>query len=328
MSDTAAARADSSFVHLHLHTQYSLLDGAVRIKELMKKAVALGMPAVAMTDHGNMFGAIEFYNAANSAGIKPIIGCEVYLAPGSMHDKKSVPLRRTRRAIFTLLAKNDAGYANLVKLVTAAYLDGYYYKPRIDKALLAQHSEGLIALSGCLKGEINGYLMADQTAKGARVHGEFSGISSREGDFYVELHDHGLELQRKCKPRPSSKLGGAWEFDPAARRRPTTCISSKPSHHESHDVMICIGHRRDGVRRENACATRRTCTSSRPDEMRALFFRGARGDHQYPARGGRSATVKIDFATSKYPAYQPPEGQDARAVSARTLPRWPAATLR
>ena len=116
----AAAPADSSFVHLHLHTQYSLLDGAVRIKDLMKKAVSYGMPAVAMTDHGNMFGAIEFYNAARAAGIKPIIGCEVYLAPGSMHDKKASSAKDAA-SHFTLLAKNEAGYKNLVKLVTAAY---------------------------------------------------------------------------------------------------------------------------------------------------------------------------------------------------------------
>ena len=122
MSDTPAATTDS-FVHLHLHTQYSLLDGAVRIKELIKKAKAFGMPAVAMTDHGNMFGAIEFYNAAHKEGIKPIVGCEVYLAPGSMRDKKAASAKEAS-SHFTLLAKDAAGYHNLVKLVSAAYLEG------------------------------------------------------------------------------------------------------------------------------------------------------------------------------------------------------------
>ena len=120
------------FVHLHLHTEYSLLDGAVRIKKLMQKAARLEMPAVAMTDHGNLFGAVEFYMAAKSAGIKPIIGCEVYLAPGSMHERKEIAGRK-RATHLTLLAKSEAGYHNLVKLVSMAHLEGQWYKPRIDK---------------------------------------------------------------------------------------------------------------------------------------------------------------------------------------------------
>ena len=128
-----------SFVHLHLHTEYSLLDGAIRIPDLMKKVVDYGMPAVAMTDHGNMFGAIEFYQAAEKAGVKPIIGCEVYMAPGSMIDK-SASSARDAAFHFTLLAKDLRGYSNLVKLVSAAHLEGFHYKPRIDKELLAKHS--------------------------------------------------------------------------------------------------------------------------------------------------------------------------------------------
>jgi DNA polymerase-3 subunit alpha len=190
--------AASPFVHLHLHTQYSLLDGAIRIKELMQKAVGLGMPAVAMTDHGNLFGAIEFYQAAKAAGIKPIIGCEMYVAPGSMTDKKASSAKDASHH-FTLLARDATGYQNLVKLVTAGYLDGYYYKPRIDKDLLARHAEGLIALSGCLKGELNGYLLADQPAKAREAAATYRDIFA-PGDFYIELHDHGLGAQRKCNP--------------------------------------------------------------------------------------------------------------------------------
>jgi len=142
-----------SFVHLHLHTEYSLLDGAVRMKELMRKAVEFGMPAVAITDHGNLHGAIEFYQEATAAGIRPIIGCEAYMAPGSIKDRPNS--QRDAAYHFTLLAKDAAGYRNLVKLITIAHLDGYHYKPRIDKELLAAHSTGWIGLSGCLKGEIN-----------------------------------------------------------------------------------------------------------------------------------------------------------------------------
>ena len=131
-----------SFVHLHLHTEYSLLDGAVRIPDLMAKAKGLGMPAVAMTDHGNLFGAIEFYQEARKKGIKPIIGCEAYLAPAGMTDKKDIAGRK-RNSHLTLLASSNEGYANLVKLNTTAHLDGMHYKPRIDKTELAKHSKGL-----------------------------------------------------------------------------------------------------------------------------------------------------------------------------------------
>ena len=143
-----------SFVHLHLHTEYSFLDGAVRMKELMKKAAEFEMPAVAITDHGNLHGAIEFYQEATKAGIKPIIGCEAYMAPGSLTDRQASSARDAAYH-FTLLAKDETGYRNLVKLVSIAHLDGMYYKPRIDKEALAKHSQGLIGMSACLKGEIN-----------------------------------------------------------------------------------------------------------------------------------------------------------------------------
>src|SRR6266576_3061271 len=141
-----------SFIHLHLHTEYSLLDGSIRMKELMKKAAEFKMPAVAITDHGKLFGAIEFYQEAQRSGVKPIIGCEAYIAPGSNKDRQGS--RRDSAYHFTLLAENETGYRNLVKLVTAAHLEGFHYAPRIDKQLLAAHSEGLIGLSGCLAGEM------------------------------------------------------------------------------------------------------------------------------------------------------------------------------
>ena len=141
------------FVHLHLHTQYSLLDGACRIKQLIKTVRKNNMPAVAITDHGVMYGIVEFYQAAKSEGVKPILGCEVYEAPESRFDRKSDRGRTTANHL-VLLAENETGYYNLIRLVTSAHLEGFYYKPRIDKEILSQYHQGLIGLSGCLKGSI------------------------------------------------------------------------------------------------------------------------------------------------------------------------------
>src|SRR5881628_1928298 len=139
----------SDFVHLHLHTEYSLLDGACRIGDAVDKARAAKMPAIAITDHGNMFGVVEFYKEASEKGLKPIIGCESYIAPGSRFDKKSGSAREAAFHL-VLLAKDETGYKNLVKLISAAHLEGFYYKPRIDKEILAQHSKGLIGFTSCL----------------------------------------------------------------------------------------------------------------------------------------------------------------------------------
>src|SRR5712672_192659 len=199
--------ARDSFVHLHLHTEYSLLDGSIRMKEVMKKAAEFKMPAVAMTDHGNLFGAIEFYQEAQRAGVKPIIGCEVYVAPGSYKDRP--PSRRDSAHHFTLLAENEIGYRNLVKLVTTAHLDGFHYAPRIDKALLAERSSGLIGLSGCLAGEVNSAIQANNIQKATAAAAEYRDILGPQ-NFFVELHDHGLEEQKWCNavlPKIAKDLG-------------------------------------------------------------------------------------------------------------------------
>src|ERR1700724_1801262 len=170
-----------SFVHLHLHTEYSLLDGAVRMKELMKKAAEFKMPAVAITDQGNLFGAIEFYQEATKAGIKPIIGCEAYVAPGPPKDRPGS--RRDSAYHFTLLAQNETGYRNLVKLLTTAHLEGFHYAARIDKELLAATSQALIGLSGCLAGEINSAIQADNMAKARQAAAEYRDILGAENFF-------------------------------------------------------------------------------------------------------------------------------------------------
>ncbi|MFC1644215.1 PHP domain-containing protein, partial [Candidatus Omnitrophota bacterium] len=147
----------SDFVHLHIHTQYSLLDGACRLDELLDLAGKYNMPACAITDHGNMFGVVEFYEKARKRGIKPIIGCEIYVAPESRFDKTSHGIKGASYHL-VLLAKNMTGYKNLMEIVSIGYLEGFYYKPRVDKEVLARHSKGLVALSACLKGEVAHFL--------------------------------------------------------------------------------------------------------------------------------------------------------------------------
>ena len=292
--------ASDSFVHLHLHTEYSLLDGLVRIPDLMKATKEFGMPAVAITDHGALYGAIDFYEAANKAGIKPIIGCEVYMAPGSLRDRQSTSARDAS-SHFTLLAQNDAGYRNLVKLVSIAHLDGVYYKPRIDKEVLAQYSEGLIGLSGCMKGEINQHILAEQYPKALKSASEFRDILGQE-NFFIEMHDHGIEAQRKLNatlPRIASELG-------LGLVAANDVHFLKRSHHDAHDVMICIGTGAN-VTDEKRMRYVPELYFKSPEEMRELF-------REFPQACDNTLLIaercgfKLD-KTPKYPDYNPPEGK-------------------
>ena len=184
-----------TFVHLHNHSDYSLLDGASKVDQLVDAAISMGMPAMAITDHGNLFCAIQFYTKARSKGLKPIIGCEMYVAKESRH-KKSGGGDQSNHLI--VLAENETGYQNLSKLVSEAYIEGFYYKPRIDKELLAQHSKGLIALSGCLKGSVPERLLMDQPGAAMEEAVALRDIFG-EGSFYLELQDHNLPGQRRIK---------------------------------------------------------------------------------------------------------------------------------
>jgi DNA polymerase-3 subunit alpha len=293
-----------SFVHLHLHTEYSFLDGAVRMKELMKKAKELGMPAVAITDHGNLHGAIEFYQAATNAGLKPIIGCEAYMAPGAMKDRPTN--QRDAAYHFTLLAKDETGYRNLVKMISTAHLDGFHYKPRIDKELLAKHSGGLIGLSGCLKGEINMAIQSDNLAKARQSVAEFRDILGAE-NFFLEMHDHGIEAQHKCNqvlPRLAEEFG--LELVAA-----NDVHFLERSHHETHDVMVCIGTGRM-VHDERRMRYQPELYFKSADEMRALF-------PDYPEAITNTLVIadrinlELEFGVSKYPEYPVPEGKTREA---------------
>src|SRR5213595_2590218 len=289
-----------SFVHLHLHTEYSLLDGSIRMKELMKKAAEFEMPAVAMTDHGNLFGAIEFYQEAQRIGVKPIIGCEVYVAPGSHKDRP--PSRRESAYHFTLLAENEAGYRNLVKLVTAAHLDGFHYAPRIDKELLAAHSAGLIGLSGCLASEINSAIQANNVDKAKQSAAEYRDILGAE-NFFMELHDHGMEAQHKCNPVLLQIARGLGVGLVAAN----DVHFLRRSDHEAHDVMLCIGTGKM-VQDENRMRYVPELYFKSPAEMREVF-------RDFPEaitntlEIGERCHVDLEFGRSKYPEYPAPAGK-------------------
>ena len=289
-----------SFVHLHLHTEYSLLDGSIRMKELMKKAAEFEMPAVAITDHGNLFGAIEFYQEAQRAGVKPIIGCEVYVAPGSHKDRP--PSRRESAYHFTLLAENEIGYRNLVKLVTTAHLDGFHYAPRIDKALLAERSAGLIGLSGCLAGEINSAIQANNIEKAKQSAAEYRDILGAE-NFFVELHDHGMEEQKMCNTAlvqiaRDLGVGMVAANDVHFLRR---------SEHEAHDVMLCIGTGKM-VQDETRLHYLPELYFKSPAEMRQVFNDFPVAIKNTLAIGDR-CRLDLEFGRSKYPEYPVPAGE-------------------
>src|SRR4029078_1076853 len=182
----------AEFVHLHLHTEFSLLDGAWRIDELLDQAAALKMPAVGVTEHGNMFSSVIFHDHARQRGVKPILGCEVYVAPGSRHAKNGNPGETANHLI--LLAETNEGYHNLIKLVSAGYTEGFYYKPRIDKELLAQHASGLIGLSSCLKGEIASEIRTGRERRALEAAAQFRDILGA-GNMFLEMQYQGIEDQ-------------------------------------------------------------------------------------------------------------------------------------
>ena len=221
------------FTHLHVHTEYSLLDGAARIDDLVKAAVQREMPALAITDHGVMYGVIDFYKACQKQGIKPIIGCEIYLAPGKRTEK--TPGKDDKNYHFILLAENNEGYRNLVKIVSQAHIDGFYYKPRADKELLGKHSKGLIALSGCMAGEISDYIMQDNLSRAQKTALEFSEIFGKDS-FFLEMQDHGIAEQQKVN-------AGLWQLN---KKMGIPIVATNDVHYVRkedafiQDVLLCI----------------------------------------------------------------------------------------
>ena len=227
---------DRQFVHLHLHTDYSLLDGAIQIKPLSKRVSELGMPACAMTDHGNMFGAISFYNAMKNNGVKPIIGCETYITKGSRKEKAASAPGEKANFHLILLAQSYEGYQNLVRLTSKAYTEGFYYKPRIDKELLAEHSKGLIALSACMSGVPSALLAQEKCDEAAKAAHEFEEILGK-GNYFLEIQEHDLEPQKRIRK----------SLVELSKRTGVPLVATNDAHYlmpddaRAHDVLLCIG---------------------------------------------------------------------------------------
>jgi DNA polymerase-3 subunit alpha len=286
------------FAHLHCHTHYSLLDGASRIPELVARVKSLGMSAVAITDHGNLYGAIEFYRTCKEAGVNPVIGYEAYVAPTKRSDREA---RKRGDAGFhlTLLAKNLTGFKNLTKMASAAFLDGYHYVPRIDKELLAAHSEGLICLSGCASSEFSELILRDRMDEAANLARWFHTIFG--DDFYVEIQNNGLEIQKLCAE-------GAIEV---ARRLGLPLVATCDAHyltqedHGAHDVLLCINTGRT-INDENRLRYGSDQFYVRaPEEMYKLFP----GHHDAVQRSQEIAEgvhLDLDFKARHFPVFTPP----------------------
>jgi DNA polymerase-3 subunit alpha len=297
------------FAHLHLHTEYSMLDGSVRVSDLMAKVSALGMDAVAMTDHGVLYGAVEFYKEARQAGVKPVLGCELYVAPGSMHEKKA---SSGKEAAFhlTVLAENDEGWANLVKLVSAAHLEGFYYKPRVDKELLSRHAKGLICLSGCMKGEISSAVLAGDPGRGKKLLAQYRDIFGAE-NFFLELHDHGLDAQRDLN-RQLVRWGQEFGVGLAAAN---DVHFLERGHHEAHDVMVCIGTGAM-VQDERRLRYSPELYLKSPEEMSALFSEVPEALSN-TVRIAERCQVGMEFGKLRFPVFHTPEGEPREAYLRR-----------
>ena len=292
----------SDFIHLHTHSEYSLLDGASRLKDLVAKAKELGMPAIALTDHGVMYGIIEFYEQAKKQGIKPIIGCEVYVAPGSRFDKARGDESYTH---LVLLAENNQGYRNLMKLVTLSFFDGFYYKPRVDKEILEQYHEGLIASSACLAGQVARHLMQDnyEAAKEEALY--FNTLFGR-GSFFLEVQDHGIPEQKKVNE-------GMFKL---SEDTGTPIIATNDIHYTNrddapaHDVLLCIQ-----TGSTLADTTRMKFNSDnfylKSGEEMAALFPGRPGVLENTLKIAERCNVEIKFGEYLLPNYDIPEGYTA-----------------
>jgi DNA polymerase-3 subunit alpha len=258
--------AAKSFVHLHNHTQYSLLDGACRIDDMVMAAKSYGMPAVAITDHGNMFGTIEFYKKSMEAGLRPIIGSEVYVALGDRRERKAG--RRMAETFYhlVLLVKNKTGYQNLMKLSTSGYLEGFYYRPRVDKEVLAQHHEGLIALTGCLHGEVPQLILRGERDKARAAAAQYRDMFGRE-NFYLEIQNHGIPDQTTVI-KGLVEIGKDLDIPLVATN---DCHYLKREDSAAHDILLCIQTGKDLEDQDRMRFTTDQIYFKSPEEMNALF---------------------------------------------------------
>jgi DNA polymerase-3 subunit alpha len=293
--------SDRPFVHLHCHSHYSLLDGASRIPELVARAKELGMNAIALTDHGNLYGSIELYAECKAAGLNPIIGYEAYVAPGE-RGERSASRRGDAAYHLTLLARNRTGFQNLIKMASSAFLDGYHYVPRIDKQLLEAHKDGIVCLSGCASGEFSELILKDQLDEATRLAEWFARVFGEH--FYVEIQNNGLDIQRRCAE-------GAIDV---ANRLGLPLVATSDAHYlcrddsAAHDVLLCIN---TGRMRSDAGRMRYEGDQfyvRPPDEMYRLF-----PGHEDAVRRSQEIAdgchVELDFKSRHFPVFNPPGGK-------------------
>ena len=293
-----------AFTHLHVHTEYSLLDGSNKIKECVKRVKELGMDSCAITDHGVMYGVIDFYRAARDVGIKPILGCEVYVAPNSRFDKELTG-GEDRYYHLVLLAENNQGYANLMKIVSRGFTEGYYYKPRVDMEILQQYHEGIIALSACLAGEVQRYItkgLVDEAKKVAKRYEDCFG----KGNYFLELQDHGIPDQRTVN---TALLSMSKELD-------IPLVATNDIHYtyrddeKSHDILLCIQTGKKVADEDRMRYEGGQYYVKSEDEMRLLFpyaQEALENTHKIAER----CNVEIEFGVTKLPKYEVPEGYDS-----------------
>ncbi|MBI2358780.1 MAG: PHP domain-containing protein, partial [Deltaproteobacteria bacterium] len=293
----------SRFVHLHCHTQYSLLDGANKVEPLLERVKELKQPAVAMTDHGNLFGTVGFYMEAVRHGIKPIIGCEIYVAPTSRFERRGVDKgNREYNNHLILLAMNRDGYRNLCKLVTLGYMEGFYYRPRVDKELLAEHNQGLIALSACLQGEVASALSAGQVEKARAAAQAYASIF---GDrYYLEIQDNKIPEQEKVN-RLIIELGKELSIPVVATN---DCHYRERSDAEAHDVLLCVQTGKN-VQDENRLrmATDELFIKS-AEQMRAGFSYCPEAVDRTLEIAAR-CNLELEFGRYHFPRFEPPAGK-------------------
>ena len=292
-----------SFTHLHVHTEYSLLDGSNKIKELIARVKELGMDSVAITDHGVMYGVIDFYKEARKNGIRPIIGCEVYVAPGSRFDKEGRDDNRYHHLV--LLAENDTGYHNLMKIVSRGFTEGFYYKPRVDKELLRQYHEGIIALSACLAGEVQSNIARGFYEEGVKAAKDLENIFGKE-NFFLELQDHGIPAQRLVNQsllRMSQETG-------------IPLVATNDIHYtyaedaQAHDILLCIQTGKKVTDENRMRYEGGQYYVKSEEEMRQLFpyaLEALENTHKIAMR----CQVEITFGQYKLPQFPVPEGYDA-----------------
>ena len=291
----------ADFVHLHLHTEYSLLDGACRLDRLVDKAHELKFPALAITDHGAMHGVIDFYQAAREKGIKPIVGCEVYVAPGSRLEKKTSSGGRDVYHHLGLLAKDDAGYKNLIRLTTAAHLEGYYYKPRIDKEILAAHKDGLIAMSGCLASEIPDLILKDQIDK-ARDAVDWFKQTLGPDNFFLELQNHGIAEQARVNQHLVQ-----WSKEFGLKLVATNDVHYiEKSHSHAHDCLICIGTQTQLADTKRLHYEPEQFYLRTAEEMKARFADTPEAIKN-TLEVAEKCNLEIEFGKLHYPVFAPPE---------------------